>query len=756
MIKMNEKSKKSINYSKDLSLNIKISSKKEETFFKPNNTSLDFLSSPIKNNKKVIKRNTRTNSYNSLLYNQTENALTNKNKLNSNIISVDSNNKINLKKNVLTFSNIKRTLQDNSKYNNNNNIKKNKQNKQNTKSRTKSKNITAHQSTSNLAKYNFNINTENSVNNFLNNNNSNEYISVNTNPNKVSKLNLNMKKKQKKNNLSHFQQSILLNSNDFNFIKDSIKDNKNFNSFSQQDKINKEKDKVYFRNNNYTSKNLLFLTRPNLNSKKNKDKYKEQISNKLKYQQTLNEQFFNSNIKPFDFNNCCDKDNQKNKKIFKSSNNTIKNSEDKKRNKYNINKNNNVTNLLELSIDENKKYLNEFELLYNSLKKRNDTYHGGIQRNKSGKKEKNKILRKKKYNLLEEDSLLDIIYENKQIKQQNEELSKQFDNIKKEFEQMKKDNNNIKEELKEKTKYLKDIKLTMDIFSQELLKLQNLYKENNINSNLNKNNFNNLNINENEANKKQNSIIEVNINNKKNDIKINNIPKIINLNNIIIDNASNINNINTSKIHENEININNNILNNNIALPKKSKLEKIQQLSLSNINNLISQQNKRRGGSLEANNLQDTSKMINIETKDTTEKENECLNDKWPSPLYIEKKKEKEKENIHKEDNSNKEEDEESIDLTNISLADNLNINQEIYNNALNKKKSNVGKLDFKNKLDQKNNEDNKIKKTSKIVNFVNQGIINDNFNEEFLKYYDKFSDSWRKEVDKIFKKEKE
>ena len=71
-------------------------------------------------------------------------------------------------------------------------------------------------------------------------------------------------------------------------------------------------------------------------------------------------------------------------------------------------------------------------------------------------------------------------------------------------------------------------------------------------------------------------------------------------------------------------------------------------------------------------------------------------------------------------------------------------------------KKSNIGKLDFKNKLCQKNNEDNKIKKTTKKVSFANQDLVNDNFNEEFLKYYDKFSDSWRKEVDKIFKKEKE
>ena len=750
MIKMNKKSKNNLNFSKDLSLNIKISSKKQDIFFKPNNTSLDFVSSPIKNNKKVIKRNTRTSSYNSFLYNQTENPLANKNNLNTNIISVDSTNKINLKKNNFAFSNAKKTLNDNSKSENNNNIKKNKKSKQNNKSQTKGKNITAHQSTSNLAKYHFNINTENNINNFINNNNSNEYINVNTNPNKTSKINLNKKKNPKNNNHSHFQQSILLNSNEFNFIKDSIIEGNNFYSFSQQDKINKEKDKLYFRNNNNTSKNLLFLTRPNLNSKKIIDKNKEQLSKKLKYQQTLNEQFFNSNIKPIDFNNYCDKSNQKNKKPFKNLNNTTKNSEDKIRNKYNINKNNNVTNLLELSTDENKKFVNEFELLYNCLKKRNDTYNGGVPRSKSGRKEKNKNLKKKKYNLLEdEDSLLGIIYENKQIKQKNEELSLQFENMKKEFEQIKKDNNEIKEELKEKTKYLKDIKLTMDIFSQELLKLQNLYKENDINKNINSNENSNLNKKENEQNnEKKNSIIEVNIKNKTPDIKITNIPKILNINNII-ENTNNINNQNINNIYKKD-----NKIINNVSLPKKNKLEKIQQLSLNNINNLINQQNKKRGGSLEANNFQDTSKIINIETKDTTEKENECLNDKWPSPLYIEKENENQKN--YKENKSNKEDGEESIDLTNISLVDNLNINQEVYNNALNMKKSNVGKLDFKNKLVKKNIEDNKFKKTPKKINLINQGIVNDNFNEEFLKYYDKFSDSWRKEVDKIFKEEKE
>ena len=183
-----------------------------------------------------------------------------------------------------------------------------------------------------------------------------------------------------------------------------------------------------------------------------------------------------------------------------------------------------------------------------------------------------------------------------------------------------------------------------------------------------------------------------------------------------------------------------------IIYQKKNKLEKIHQLSLNNINNIINQNNKKRGGSLEAN-FQDTSKIINNETKDATEKDNECLNDKWPSPLYNENK--EENKEISKETSKR----EESIDLTNISLAENLNINEEAYNNVLNSKKNNIGKLDFKNKLNKKNNEENK--KNPKKLNFINQDIVNDNFNEEFLKYYDKFSDSWRKEVDKMLKKGK-
>ena len=336
--------------------------------------------------------------------------------------------------------------------------------------------------------------------------------------------------------------------------------------------------------------------------------------------------------------------------------------------------------------------------------------------------------------------------ENKQIKQKNDELVKQFENMKTEFEQMKKDNNGIKEELKEKTKYLKDIKLTMDIFSQELLKLQTIYKENDNykNSESNKNEIT-VNLKENINSKdKQKYIIEVNTKNKiETNKNNNNSSKTINSKNNVLINTDNqeINNFYEKKI-------NNKSINTNICLGKKSKLEKLHQLSLNNINNLINQQNKKRGGSLEANNIQDTSKIINNETKDATEKENEILYDKWPSPLYIEKEKEKINKEISSEI-SKLEEENESINLTNISLAENLNINKEVYDNLLNSKKSNVGKLDFKNNIDKKN-EDNKK------LNLINQGIINDNFNEEFLKYYDKFSDSWRKEADKMIKKGKE
>jgi hypothetical protein len=71
-----------------------------------------------------------------------------------------------------------------------------------------------------------------------------------------------------------------------------------------------------------------------------------------------------------------------------------------------------------------------------------------------------------------------MIDENKKIKEKNDSLSSQINVMSKEFENMKKENMNIKRELKEKSKMIKDIKLTIDIFNQELKKLQKLSKNN--------------------------------------------------------------------------------------------------------------------------------------------------------------------------------------------------------------------------------------------------------------------------------------
>ena len=377
--------------------------------------------------------------------------------------------------------------------------------------------------------------------------------------------------------------------------------------------------------------------------------------------------------------------------------------------------NNIDNNMLEFSTEKggkNENFLSEFELLYNCIKKKRETYTNK-QRSKSGRKEKNTINNKKRKkhsffldkNILGQDSILGIIYENKQIRQKNAELSKQFDIIKKEFEQIKKDNKDIKEELKEKSKYLKDIKLSMDIFSQELLKMQNIFKDDkSLSFSYNSNNLS-----------KNNTHYNTNANNSRK---------------ILIEKES------KKIIKEN---------NNNKNKKNLNRFEKIHQLPLNNINNII--KNKERGNSLEINNFQDTSKLLNIETKDATEKENnECINEKWS--INIDKMKEKEKTMEMNDTNINIEE-KESIELSNISLADNLNINEELYNVALNKnRKKLTNLLELKNEKTIKTNEDEKNKKIPKKLN-----LKNDNFNEEFMKYYDKFSDSWRKEVDKMLKK---
>ena len=87
------------------------------------------------------------------------------------------------------------------------------------------------------------------------------------------------------------------------------------------------------------------------------------------------------------------------------------------------------------------------------------------------------------------------------------------------------------------------------------------------------------------------------------------------------------------------------------------------------------------------------------------------------------------------------------VDLENISLADNININEELYNNVLNNAKKNMKQL--KRNKSGKNIE---TKDNLGILNFSSK-VGNNNFNDEFLKNYDYFSDSWRKEADKMLQR---
>jgi hypothetical protein len=77
--------------------------------------------------------------------------------------------------------------------------------------------------------------------------------------------------------------------------------------------------------------------------------------------------------------------------------------------------------------------------------------------------------------------------------------------------------------------------------------------------------------------------------------------------------------------------------------------------------------------------------------------------------------------------------------LENISLADNLNINEESYKYSLNKNRNMSGNnLKINNKVGMLN---------------LSSKVGSKNFNDEFLKDYENFSESWRKEVDKMLQR---
>jgi hypothetical protein len=88
-------------------------------------------------------------------------------------------------------------------------------------------------------------------------------------------------------------------------------------------------------------------------------------------------------------------------------------------------------------------------------------------------------------------------------------------------------------------------------------------------------------------------------------------------------------------------------------------------------------------------------------------------------------------------------------DLDNISLDNNVNMNINMHTDIGKnpKNKTNVNKLE-KNKSDKNLKINNKVG----LLNF-NSKVGTYNFNDEFLKDYEYFSESWRKEVDKMLQR---
>ena len=471
----------------------------EKELDKRRNISIDFSSTPFKPIKKVIKRNIRQNSFNNIIFNQTENI----NKSSTNNLSCMPSCNLILNKNY-------------SLYNNNNNFS--------------------------IKKF---------PNNYLIKNKNQTKSSLVKKNSKIYKINTHSFIDQPKNLLKDFKTFAAMKNNNKNNI---INNNANIaNSF-----IINNKRKI-----------IPIKTNTNANTKiklKNKNKNKVIIN------------------------------------INNSNNNKINKNKLKKSNKKNLSTNFKITTEDFLKIIKNTK---------NSKISKNITPNPYLR-------ERKKSLTLSNTNLCTiNEGNLNLLSENIKLKKKNEELINKINYISKEFNEIKKDNNDIKEELKEKNNTLNNIKLTMDIFNQELIRLQNT------------------------------------------------------------------------------ININ-----------KKERIKKL------NIKNEFNENNEKTpstgiGYACDKKNISNEIKVINNSYKD---------------------------ESILSDEN-------------NISLAENININKEEYNRALNK--SHQG-----NKIQNKNiNNNGNIINNLNLVKNKDKNIIFSDFNQEFLKNVDNFSESWRKEVEKMLQR---
>ena len=475
---------------------------------KKRNVSIDFSSTPIRPQKKIIKRNLRENSFNNLIFNQTEEIT----KTGISNLSYMPSRKLILKKNISIQNN---NLFSNKYYNYNSNNKS----------------------------FNFNLKKNNKMIN-------------------LSQMKTSIIKKNSKN-YKITTQAYIPGSSAQNNYKTVGSFNNNFISYNTSSSTSKKLLNSQIHKINSNEKNLLKKTKIIINKKK-ANTNKKRIKNDNKY--------LNTNFKFSD-----DSDFLNAVKMSKT--------------KHLINKG-----------------------ISPPIKER----HHSLS---LSKKDLSKI----------NEGKIKLIRENVKLKKKNEELLSKINFISKEFNEIKKDNNDIKEELKEKNNILKKIKLTMDIFNQELIRLQNKMTEyNNNNSNIN----NNCN-----GNKSDNKIKKIEINKKIN-------------------------------LKGTELSSNN---------------EKTPSTGI--------------GNAYEKKNLSNEVKMGNISQNNQT---------------YS------------------------LIDDNNISLAENLNINEEEYKKAL-EKCANNNQISLNNNLN--------------LINQKQQNGTYSDFNQEFLKNVNNFSKSWRKAVEKMMQR---
>ena len=354
----------------------------EKEMNKKRNVSIDFSTSPFKNMKKIVKRNVRKNSFNKLLFNQTEEI---NNSILGNLSYIPSSNLMLNKKFLL-----------------NNNIN------------TNNKNFPFKKKIYNKLLY-FNIENNNKI---------------------INKTKTSIGKKNSK--------IFRINTHSFIGAEDKIQTKfKVIDSF----KINNNNN-----NSNAYKKNKIYHTNANsfIKNKKSLGTKKDKLINKEKL----------IPIKSILL---------KNKKKLKINGNLNDNKKINKKSKYS--KKNLSINFKKstdfLIIKKSKKYnINNIQATTTpSFKERSHSL----------------AVNNQDLDLSFDKGNINLLYENIKLKKKNEELISKINHISKEFNEIKKDNNDIKEELKEKNNLLSNIKLTMDIFNQELIRLQNQIVINNNN-----------------------------------------------------------------------------------------------------------------------------------------------------------------------------------------------------------------------------------------------------------------------------------